>query len=215
MISVYLASVGFHLTRPLWSKVSSYSANPLTRDKETENASILLVTSSDLPLIPRHLLMWVEGWGSRGSQAGTQLGPQLGGKGCRARGIAFGRSPAAVAASRLSCPAPPPAPALSPRHCACPGPESQRCCNIKQTWHRERAACGTSPLAIFSCFSRETGLMQPASESRDSGYCPPPPQHLLAGVVAPEWFNDAMGEGMPMGLRHKHPTEPVPKPLAG
>lgn len=115
MISVYLASVGFHLTRLLWSKVSSYSANPLTRDKETENASILLVTSSDLTLIPRHLLMWVEGWGSRGSQAGTQRGPQLGGKGCRAQGIAFGRSPAVVAASRLSCPVPPPSPSPLPR----------------------------------------------------------------------------------------------------
>lgn len=51
MISIYLASVDFHLTRLLWSKVSSYSTNPLTRDKETETTSILLVTSSDLMIV--------------------------------------------------------------------------------------------------------------------------------------------------------------------
>lgn len=51
MISIYLASVYFPLTGLLWSKVSSYGTNPLTRDKETETASILLVTSPDLTIV--------------------------------------------------------------------------------------------------------------------------------------------------------------------
>lgn len=48
MISVYLASVDFHLTRLLCSTVSSYGTNLLTGDKETETSPILLVTSLDL-----------------------------------------------------------------------------------------------------------------------------------------------------------------------
>lgn len=68
------------------------------------------------------------------------------------------------------------------------GTESQSCCNIKQTWQREPAACGTPPLpAIFSCFSRETRLMQPACKCKGSSYCSPWHLHLLDGTVAPAW----------------------------
>lgn len=88
------------------------------------------------------------------------------------------------AGSRQPSPSPP-FPNPGPRHGAWPGTESQSCCNVKQTWQQEPAAPGTSPLAIFSCFSRETRLMQPACESRGSVYCSTQHLHLLDGMVAP------------------------------
>lgn len=189
MIGVYLASVDFPLTRLVWSKVSSYSANPLTRDKETETTSILLVTSSGLTIVPSSSWCGLGGRGSHSSRAGTQRGQGLGARGCRAQGIAFGPSPAAVAGPWLPAPRPlTRSLALAPGHRAWPGPESQCCRNINHTWHREHAACGASPLAIFSCFSRENWVCAACLRMRGL-WLLPAPRHLClsGGLVAPGW----------------------------
>lgn len=174
MISVYLASVDFHLTRLLWSKVSSYSANPLTRDKETETTSILVVTSPDL--------MSVLSSSGRGSGVG---GPMEWGwdpvstgawrEGVQSAGYYIWPQPSGSVWLGVPCPAPPsPQPLSLGRHWTWTRPKSQHCCDINQAWQWQRAASGTSPMAIFSCFSRETVLTQPASEWGGSGHCTPP-----------------------------------------
>lgn len=175
MISIYLASVDFHLTRLLWRKVSPCSANPLTRDKETETTSILLV--NDPP-------------SSSCCGSGNGVPEELGKLPVRTVAPRAEHRAAPVAPAQLWCwlvaaqPSPP-FPSPGSRHGAWPGTESQSCCNIKQTWQQEPAARGTSPLAIFSCFSRETRLMQPPCKCRGSGYCSPRHLHLLDGMAAP------------------------------
>lgn len=176
MISIYLASVDFHLTRLLWRKVSPYSANPLTRDKETETTSILLVKDP-----PEQLWVWVR---VGGSQELGRLPVRTVALRAEHRAAPVGPAQLWGAGSRQPSPSPP-FPNPGPRHGAWPGTESQSCCNVKQTWQQEPAAPGTSPLAIFSCFSRETRLMQPACESRGSGYCSTQHLHLLDAMVAP------------------------------
>lgn len=108
MISIYLASVDFHLTRLLCSKVSPYSANPLTRDKETETTSILLVNDP-----PKQLLVWVGEWGpTRAGQAPSED------RGSEGRGKSTGHllwpQPSCGAGSWQPSLAPPESPALVP-----------------------------------------------------------------------------------------------------
>lgn len=103
MISVYLASVDFHLTRLRWSKVSSSSANPLTRDKETETASILLVTSSEVTIVLSSFCWGLGARGSHGSRAGTRRGPRLEGRGAEHRASYL--APAQLQRLAQNCPA--------------------------------------------------------------------------------------------------------------
>lgn len=99
MITIYLASVDFHLTRLLWRKVSTYSANLLIRDRETETTSILLINHP-----PEQLLVCVRKWGSHG--AGQAPSEDCGSEG-RVQGTSCGPSPAVARGSpALALPSP-------------------------------------------------------------------------------------------------------------